>query len=64
MRTTVNVDDALLTEVRNVLGTSGVSDTINAAMSSVLRRAELDAFDISHFDISDDDVVEARRDRA
>jgi len=63
-RTTVNIDDALLAEARRVLGTEGVTATINAAMSAVVRRAALDEFTINDFDITDTDLAGSRRDRA
>ena len=63
-RTTVNIDDALLAEARRVLGTDGVTATINAAMSVVVRRAALDEFTINDFDITDADLADSRRDRA
>jgi len=62
-RTTVNIDDALLSDARSVLGTKGVSDTINAAMSVVVRRAARDEFTINDFDITDADLADSRRDR-
>lgn len=63
-RTTVNIDDAVLSEARRVLGTEGVTDTINAAMAAVVRRAALDQFTINDFDITDADLADSRRDRA
>jgi Arc/MetJ family transcription regulator len=63
-RTTVNIDDALLAEARRVLGTEGVTATIHAAMSAVVRRAALDEFTINDFDITDADLADSRRDRA
>jgi hypothetical protein len=47
-----------------VLGTKGVTDTINAAMSVVVRRAALDEFTINDFDITDVDLADSRRNRA
>jgi Arc/MetJ family transcription regulator len=63
-RTTVNIDDVLLSDAQRVLGTKGVTDTINAAMSAVVRRAALDEFTINDFDITDADLADSRRDRA
>lgn len=62
-RTTVNVDDRLLGEASKALGTKGVTRTINAAMADVTRRAELATFSIREFDITDDELAGARRDR-
>lgn len=39
------------------------TDTINAAMSAVVRRATLDEFTINDFDITDADLTDSRRDR-
>jgi hypothetical protein len=63
MRTTVNVDDDLLVEAREVLGTTGVTDTVNAARAETARRARLAEFDIGSFDITDEDLADARTDR-
>jgi Arc/MetJ family transcription regulator len=63
-RTTVNIDDALLARVQKLLGTTGVSETVNAALREALRRAELARFSVSEFDITDADLADARRDRA
>lgn len=62
-RTTVNIDDALLEDAQRLLGTHGVTETINSAMSIVLRRAALDDFSLDAFDIDDADLNEARQDR-
>jgi Arc/MetJ family transcription regulator len=63
-RTTVNVDDTILEQARVVLGTSGVTETINAAMAAVVRRAALEEFTLRDFDISDADLADSRRDRS
>lgn len=63
-RTTVNIDQRLLTDAQRVLGTSGVTDTLNAAMAAVVQRAALDDFSLAAFDITDDDLAEARADRS
>ena len=36
MRTTVNIDDALLVEARQALGTSGLTETVNRALAEAL----------------------------
>lgn len=64
MRTTVNIDGGLLTAAQQALGTSGVTDTVNAAMADVARRAVLATFSINEFDITDGDLAAARRDRS
>lgn len=63
MRTTVNLDDQLLVEAREALGTTGVTDTVNAALAETARRARLADFDISVFDITDQELADARADR-
>nr|VTP04320.1 hypothetical protein BIN_B_05493 [Mycobacterium riyadhense] len=63
-RTTVNVDDAILDQARVILGTRGVSETINAAMAAVVRRATLDEFTLRDFDITDTELADSRRDRS
>lgn len=63
MRTTVTLDQALLDDARRLLGTSGVSETVNAALALAVRQARLAAFDVRLFDITDDDIEEARADR-
>jgi len=63
-RTTVSVDDALLRDAQRALGTSGVSDTVNAALGVAVRQARLAAFDVRLFDITDEDVAVTRSERA
>lgn len=62
-RTTVNVDDGLLREAKKALGTRGLTETINAAMEDVVRRAARADFTVLDFDITDDDLAEARTNR-
>ncbi|MGH8934357.1 MAG: type II toxin-antitoxin system VapB family antitoxin [Egibacteraceae bacterium] len=63
MRPTVNLDDALLRDAQATLKTSGVTATVNAALAAVVRQSRLAAFDVRLFDITDDDISEARRER-
>jgi Arc/MetJ family transcription regulator len=63
-RTTVNVDQELLDASRRALDTSGVAETINAALAATARQARLAAFDVRDFDVTDADVDHARADRA
>ena len=63
MRTTVNLDGQLLDAARRVLGTEGVSETVNAALDDVARRAKLERFDVRVFDVTDADIASSRRDR-
>jgi Arc/MetJ family transcription regulator len=45
-RTTVDVDDAALSDAQTALGTKGLSVTINAALRDVARRSVLADFDV------------------
>ncbi|MHB1469249.1 MAG: type II toxin-antitoxin system VapB family antitoxin [Solirubrobacteraceae bacterium] len=45
-RTTVDVDDRALAAARRELGTTGLSDTVNAALRDAARRRMLKAFDV------------------
>lgn len=63
-RTTVTLDDVLLDDARRLLGTTGVSETVNAALAMAVRQARLAAFDVRLFDVTDDDIATARADRA
>ncbi len=56
-RTTVSVDDDLLRDASQALGTRGISETVNAALAAAVRQAKRAAFDVRRFDITDDDVV-------
>ncbi len=62
-RTTVNVDESLLDQARAALGTEGLTETVNAALSMAARRGRLATFDIRLFDVTDEDIEDARRDR-
>lgn len=62
-RTTVTLDDALLDDARRLLGTTGISSTVNAALAAAVRHARLAAFDVRLFEITDDDLAEARAER-
>ena len=63
MRTTVNIDPELVEAARLTLKTHGLSETVNAALADVSRRSRLQKFDVRTFDISEEDVAAARRDR-
>lgn len=62
-RTTVTIDDALLDDARRWLGTTGVSSTVNAALAAAVRQARLAAFDVALFEITDEDLAQARAER-
>ncbi len=60
-RTTVNIDAEKVAQVAEIFGTSGVSDTVEAALADVLRRQRLATVSIRDFDITWEDVVETKR---
>jgi Arc/MetJ family transcription regulator len=43
-RTTVELDQEQMAEARGILGTTGIKDTIDAALDRVIRQAKRDAF--------------------
>jgi Arc/MetJ family transcription regulator len=43
-RTTVELDQDQMAEARTVLGTTGIKDTIDAALDRVIRQAKREAF--------------------
>lgn len=45
-RTTVDVDDRALAAARRELGTTGLSETVNAALRDTVRRRALKSFDV------------------
>ncbi|MGH4017446.1 MAG: type II toxin-antitoxin system VapB family antitoxin [Pseudonocardiaceae bacterium] len=63
-RTTVTLDDELMRDAQRLLGTSGVSETVNAALAVAIRQARLATFDVRRFEITDEDIVTARADRS
>lgn len=63
-RTTVTLDNNLLQDARRLLGISGISDTVNAALAMAIRQVRLAAFDVRRFDITDDDIATARAERS
>jgi Arc/MetJ family transcription regulator len=46
IRTTVDVDERALDAARRELGTSGLSETVNAALRDAARRRVLNGFDV------------------
>lgn len=64
-RTTVDIDERALAAARGALGTSGLSETVNAALRDVSRRRMLGGFDVLRdIDGTPDEVDANRRDRA
>lgn len=57
----MNIDDDLLDQARQGLGTKAVTTTVNAALAAAVRQARLEAFDVRLFDVTDEDIAEARR---
>lgn len=45
-RTTVDIDEQALSRAREELGTTGLSATVNAALSEIGRRRALEGFDV------------------
>ncbi len=45
-RTTVDVDERALEAARRALGTTGLSETVNAALRDTARRRALKSFDV------------------
>jgi Arc/MetJ family transcription regulator len=61
-KTSVDVDDRLLDQVRNVLGTSSIKDTIDGALREVMRaearRREIRALAVMEgLDLADEKVM-------
>ncbi len=59
----MNLDPGALDAARRALGTNGVSETVNAALTDVARRVAIGRFDVRLFDVTDDDIALARQDR-
>ncbi|MDN5930583.1 MAG: type II toxin-antitoxin system VapB family antitoxin [Pseudonocardia sp.] len=62
-RTTITVDDELLAEAQQTLGTSGIQDTVDKALAEAVRRARLLHFAAevragTAFDFSPDSVLD------
>lgn len=61
VRTTVDVDQGALDAARRELGTSGLSETVNAALRDAARRRVLQDFDVLRdVDGTPDEVAEGR----
>ena len=41
-KTTLTIDDEKISQAREILGTTGITDTIDAALSDTIRRAAAD----------------------
>lgn len=60
-RTTVDVDERALAAARKQLGTSGLSETVNAALRDAARRRALASFDVrTDIDGTPEEVAEGR----
>jgi len=60
-RTTINLDQDLLDEASDALGTSRMTDTVHAAMSDVVRRRKLEALTKMEFPDLDWETTKAMR---
>jgi Arc/MetJ family transcription regulator len=63
-RTTVDVDERALDAARRELGTSGLSETVNAALHDAARRRVLKGFDVVRDVDGTPQEVAAGRERA
>ncbi len=64
-RTTVNLDQQLLEEASQLLGTSRMTDTIHAAMGEVVRRRKLESLAERRFpDLTLESIEEGRQSRS
>lgn len=62
-RTTVDVDDRALEAARRELGTTGLSETVNAALREATRRRVLRGFDVRRDIDGTPEEVRAGRER-
>lgn len=62
-RTTVDVDDRALEAARRELGTTGLSDTVNAALREATRRRVLRGFDVRRDIVGTPEEVREGRER-
>lgn len=67
MRRTVVIDDKLLQEAREVLGTNGIRETLETSLREVIRDRRLQEFAVAlgtfQFSMSDEDLAKMREDR-
>ena len=61
-KTSIDIDDELLRQVRNLLGTSSIKETIHCALSEIVpaeaRRAEVQALvNMDRLDLADSEIM-------
>jgi Arc/MetJ family transcription regulator len=58
-RTSLNLDMSLVDEAREVLGTSGTTETVHKALAEVVRRNKLQQLAAWTFDFDNDEIEAA-----
>ena len=61
-RTSLNLDMSLVEEAREVLGTRGTTETVNAALAGVVRQDKLRRLTEMVFDVDNDEIEAAWND--
>jgi Arc/MetJ family transcription regulator len=61
-RTSLNLDMSLVDEAREVLGTRGTTETVNAALADVVRQDKLRRLTEMVFDVDNDEIEAAWND--
>ena len=61
-RTSLNLDMSLVEEAREVLGTRGTTETVNAALADVVRQDKLRRLTEMVFDVDNDEIEAAWND--
>lgn len=59
-KTTLEIDEEVLAQVREILGTTGIKDTVDAAFRDVRRREAIDR-QMAWLAEHGDEILEARR---
>lgn len=60
-RTTIDIDRRQLRLAGQALGTTGLSETVNAALAEAARRSSLASFDVRDLEIGTPSEIEAGR---
>ena len=55
-RTSLNLDMSLVDEAREVLGTNGITETVNRALAEVVRQDKLRRLTEMVFDVDNDEI--------
>jgi Arc/MetJ family transcription regulator len=61
-RTSLNLDMSLVDEAREVMGTRGTTETVNAALADVVRQDKLRRLTEMVFDVDNDEIEAAWND--